>query len=109
MLWKTFVFKALVSGVLLAAFSVSQYAYAERSGEQVFYTYCIACHMSGVAGAPKLGSKADWQPHIDKSMATLLKNAISGIKAMPPRGMCSNCTDNEIQNTIQFMIDSTEK
>ncbi|MBR7887536.1 cytochrome c5 family protein [Marinomonas sp. A79] len=88
--------------------TLSNMANAERSGEKIFYTYCVACHMSGVAGAPKLGSRADWQPHVDKSMETLLKNSISGIKAMPPRGMCSNCTDEEMQSTIQFMIDSTK-
>ncbi|MCB5161440.1 c-type cytochrome [Marinomonas algarum] len=100
--------KATLGLLAFALLTSSNIASAERSGEKIFYSYCVACHISGVAGAPKLGSKADWQPHINKSMATLLKNSITGIKAMPPRGMCSDCTDQELENTIQFMIDSTK-
>ncbi|ETX12630.1 cytochrome C [Marinomonas ushuaiensis DSM 15871] len=83
-------------------------ALAERSADKIFNTYCIACHMSGVAGAPILGNKADWQPHIEKGMETLLTNVNNGISAMPPKGMCFDCSDEEMKNTIQYIIDNSQ-
>src|SRR5271167_423235 len=34
------------------------------SGEQVYQTVCKTCHEAGLVGAPKLGDKAAWAPHI---------------------------------------------
>jgi len=96
----SFVLVAIASNVALAE---------ERSGDRVFNSYCVACHMSGVANAPKLGNKADWLPHIEKGMDSMMQSAIEGVGAMPPRGMCSNCSDNEIQSAIQYMIDKSEE
>ncbi len=62
------------------------------SGPQIVQQYCSACHMAGVAGAPKLGDKAAWKPRIAQGKETLVKHAIAGLKAMPPRGTC-----NELQ------------
>jgi len=86
----------------------SSFASAERSGDKIFNTYCIACHMSGVAGAPIFGNKADWQPHIEKGMETLLTNVNNGISAMPPKGMCFDCSNDEMKNTIQYIIDNSQ-
>ncbi|MBD5771175.1 c-type cytochrome [Marinomonas colpomeniae] len=95
---------------VLAFFAMgsSSFVLAERSGDKVFNTYCIACHMSGVAGAPKFGDKADWQSHIEKGMETLLANVTSGINAMPPKGLCFDCNDDEIQGAIQYIIDNSQ-
>lgn len=82
--------------------------YAGRAPEKIYNTYCIACHASGAAGAPRVGHADEWAPHIAKGMDTLLKDAISGIGAMPPRGICSNCTDDELKHTIQYMIDKSK-
>jgi cytochrome c5 len=83
-------------------------AHAERPADQIYNTYCVACHASGVANAPKFGSKADWLPHAEKGLDTLLLNATKGINAMPPKGLCFDCSDDEMQNTIQYMIDSSQ-
>jgi cytochrome c5 len=97
-----------VCAFAFSAMGSSSFALAERSGDQVFNTYCIACHMSGVAGAPKFGDKADWQSHIEKGMETLLANVTNGINAMPPKGLCFDCSDDEIQNAIQYIIDNSQ-
>ncbi|WP_235075901.1 c-type cytochrome [Marinomonas profundimaris] len=97
----------VVSAVVL--FSISSAANAERSGEQTFNTYCIACHMSGVAGAPRFGNHEDWQPRIDKGLDTLLKDAISGFRAMPPKGLCFDCSDDELKHAIEYMIDNSQQ
>ena len=74
-----------------------------RSGDQVYNTFCIACHSTGAAGAPKTQNAADWAPRIAKGKDTLLDHAINGFNAMPPRGTCMDCSDDEISAAIDFM------
>jgi cytochrome c5 len=83
-------------------------SYSGRPVTQIYNTYCIACHVNGVAGAPRIGHAEEWQPRIDKGIDTLLANAIKGFNAMPPRGICSNCSDEELRHTILYMIDQSQ-
>jgi cytochrome c5 len=81
---------------------------APRSGEQVFNASCQGCHATGAAGAPKVGDKAAWAPHIAKGKDTLYKHALTGFNAMPPKGMCMNCSDDEIKATVDYMISKSK-
>jgi len=76
-----------------------------RSGEKVYSTFCIACHGTGAAGAPIKGDAAAWAPRIAKGQDTLIKHAISGFNAMPAKGTCSNCSDDEIIATVKFLTE----
>ncbi len=78
-----------------------------RSGEQVYNASCMACHTSGVANAPKLGDKAAWEPRAAKGIDGLLATAASGINAMPPRGTCADCSDDELKGAIEYMLSQT--
>lgn len=73
-----------------------------RSGEQVYQASCFGCHGTGAMGAPKAHT-AEWEPRLAKGMDTLLNHAINGFNAMPPRGTCMNCSDDEIKAAIEFM------
>lgn len=75
-----------------------------RSGEDVYNAACMACHASGAAGAPKYGVKADWTPRIAKGLDTLYSNSIGGIGAMPAKGLCGNCSDDEIKAAVDYMV-----
>lgn len=75
-----------------------------RSGEKVVGSACAACHATGAAGAPMTGDKAAWAPRIAQGEQTLIDHAINGIRAMPPRGTCGNCTDEEIANAVKYFI-----
>lgn len=77
---------------------------APRSGEQVFTAVCAGCHATGAAGAPKVGDKAAWGPRIAQGKDTLHKHALTGIRAMPPKGMCMNCSDDEIKAAVDYLI-----
>lgn len=79
-----------------------------RSGEAVYNQFCTACHSVGVAGAPKLGNAGDWAPRVAKGFDSLMSNAINGINAMPPRGTCATCSDEEIQGAIEYMVDNSK-
>ncbi len=71
---------------------------------QVYQTTCFGCHGTGVAGAPRLGDAAAWAPRIAKGMDALLSNTISGVNAMPPKGLCMNCSDDELRTVIEYMV-----
>uniref|UniRef100_A0A486XTR6 Cytochrome c5 n=1 Tax=Rheinheimera sp. BAL341 TaxID=1708203 RepID=A0A486XTR6_9GAMM len=75
-----------------------------RSGEKVYQTACFACHGTGALDAPKKGDVA-WKPRIEQGFETLLKHSIEGIRNMPARGTCGDCSDEEIAAAIEFMID----
>ena len=81
---------------------------AERSGEEIYNSKCAGCHTSGVMGAPKYASLADWSSRIDLGLENLTASAIAGKGGMPARGTCMDCTDNEIKVTVQYMLDSLE-
>ena len=79
-------------------------AAAARSGEQVYNASCLACHSTGVAGAPKLGDKAAWTARVAKGLDGLTATAISGINAMPPKGTCADCSDEELKAAIEYIL-----
>lgn len=77
------------------------------SAQADFRTYqnaCMACHASGVAGAPKTGDKAAWKARIAAGMDTMVTNAIKGKGAMPPKGGRANLTDAQIKSVVKYMV-----
>ncbi|WP_281646354.1 c-type cytochrome [Parendozoicomonas sp. Alg238-R29] len=76
-----------------------------RSGESVYNSYCTACHTAGILGAPKKGDGAAWKEKLATagSYNQLLTNAINGIRSMPPKGTCADCSEDEISGAIEFM------
>ncbi|MFM9887622.1 MAG: c-type cytochrome [Burkholderiales bacterium] len=75
----------------------------QQSGEAVYKTVCLACHAAGVANAPKLGDKAAWAPLIKEGFATILADAIKGVRAMPARGGNPDLSDLEMARAVVFM------
>lgn len=74
------------------------------TGKKIYDSACVACHSTGVAGAPKFGDKETWAPYIATGMDTMLQIAISGKGAMPPRGTAMNASDEDLQAAILYMI-----
>ena len=65
---------------------------------------CMACHMTGAAGAPKLGDEAAWNERLEKGMDAVMANVMSGINAMPARGLCANCSDEDLHAIVEYMV-----
>lgn len=74
-----------------------------RDGQQVYQGACFACHGTGAMGAPKAHT-AEWDERVAQGMDTLLTHALNGFKAMPAKGTCMDCSDDEIKAAIEFMI-----
>jgi cytochrome c5 len=82
-------------------------ALGPKDASDIYKASCSACHGSGVLGAPKFGT-SDWAGRAAKGIDTLTENAIAGINAMPPRGTCASCSDDEIKQTIQYILDNSK-
>ncbi|CAM3694684.1 c-type cytochrome [Rheinheimera salexigens] len=89
-----------VAGAVVASTDAS----GPRSGEKVYQTSCFACHGTGALDAPKKGD-ASWKPRLEQGFDILLKHSIEGIRNMPARGTCADCSDDELAAAIKFMTD----
>ena len=79
---------------------------ASRSADDIYSTGCAACHTSGIAGSPVLGNQAQWAPRQAKGYEMLVDNAWNGINGMPAKGLCADCTKEEIGIAVQYMLDA---
>ncbi|MEM9623919.1 MAG: c-type cytochrome [Pseudomonadota bacterium] len=76
----------------------------DTQGKDIYGQYCFSCHGPGLNGAPKLGDTEAWAPRIAKGNDLMLQTTIAGITpAMPPRGLCMGCSDEELLATIIYM------
>lgn len=93
--------KKLLLAVSLVAVAAS--AQAAQDPEAVFNKSCSACHNGQLPMAPKKGDKAAWEPRLAQGTDTLVKHVTEGFNAMPPRGMCMDCTAEDYKATIEWM------
>ncbi|MEE4658992.1 MAG: c-type cytochrome [Halieaceae bacterium] len=76
------------------------------AGEDVEARYaksCAMCHANGAANAPKTGDAAAWESRLAKGMDTLVASVENGLNAMPPRGMCYDCSAEDYKALIGYM------
>ena len=77
------------------------------TGKALFGSACVACHGAGVAGAPKVGDKANWAPRIAQGNAVLYEHAIKGFQGkagvMPPKGG-SAAPDADVKAAVDYMV-----
>jgi cytochrome c5 len=79
-----------------------------RSGKDIYQSTCFACHGTGAAGAPMFGNAEAWAPRISQGIDTLLNHAINGLRAMPPRGTCGSCSDDDLKAAIEYMVENSK-
>ncbi|RZU46936.1 cbb3-type cytochrome c oxidase subunit III [Fluviicoccus keumensis] len=97
--------KSLLALTALGVMMASGFAAAaDRNGEAVFKAVCTTCHTAGLMNAPKFGDKAAWAPRIAQGKPTLYSHALAGIRMMPAKGTCANCTEGEIKAAVDYMV-----
>ena len=75
------------------------------AGGKIYQTACIACHLTGVAEAPKLDDKAAWESRLAAlGMDGLVQSVTAGKGAMPPKGGFMNLTEDDLRNAVAFML-----
>ena len=77
-----------------------------RSGKEVYDTACTTCHAIALAGAPKFGDRVSWGERANEDLDHLVETVINGLGGMPPMGMCMNCSQEELTNAVQYMLDA---
>ena len=85
---------------------------SKSEGEQIYQHFCANCHAQKPiisVGAPKIGDERDWGFRVQRGIEALLKHTDEGITAMPPRGGCFECTDEQLMLAIMFMLPEKEK
>ena len=76
------------------------------SGQQVYDQFCFACHAGGIGGAPTFGDTAQWVERVDQGMDVLMDHTINGIRTMPAKGTCMNCSDDELNAAVTYILDN---
>ncbi|WP_461521413.1 c-type cytochrome [Porticoccus sp.] len=79
-----------------------------RSGDEIYNSKCTACHSTGAAGAPKVGVAADWESRLAQGLETLYANALNGVRGMPAKGLCMDCSADEIHAAVDYMVDNSK-
>ena len=82
------------------------------TGPQVYNEACIACHGAGIGGAPTLADTANWEPRIAQGLETLQRHAIEGYTGsagyMPPKGGRLDLSDEEIDASVEYMVNEVQ-
>jgi cytochrome c5 len=79
-------------------------------GEQIVQSFCVTCH--GVKplinlGAPKIGVENDWKDRVKQGLDRLFEHTDQGYGAMPARGGCFECSDQQLRLAILAMLPKT--
>ncbi|NBA94396.1 cytochrome c5 family protein [Pseudomonas sp. R5(2019)] len=76
-----------------------------KTPDDIIAKHCNACHATGLLGAPKIGDAAAWKARADHQggLDGILAKAITGVNAMPPKGTCADCSDEELKGAIKKM------
>jgi len=97
------------AAVVVAAATPTAAAAVKTDAAPALYTnVCSACHVAGVANAPKLGDKAAWAPRLTAGVDGLTASVVKGKGAMPPKGGAAAASDAEIKAVVSYMVDSVK-
>lgn len=93
--------RALLTLLLIAGsgFAIA----ADQAVADRYNKSCTFCHATGVSNAPKAFDAEAWKPRLTKGMDKLVVSVKNGLNAMPPRGMCNDCTDADYKALISYM------
>ena len=96
------------NSVMEAIIPSANAAGTDDKGKKIYDVSCMACHAAGVAGAPKLGDKANWSPRIAQGNDTLYIHAIKGYQGkvgmMPPKGGNMSLKDEDVKVAVDYMV-----
>jgi len=81
---------------------------AVDAGKALYEKACMACHVAGVAGAPKFGDKTAWAPRLKLGVDGLTASVIKGKGVMPARGAAAGATDADIKAAVQYMVNAAK-
>ena len=72
--------------------------------QAAYQMFCFACHSTGLSGAPRPGDAEAWAPRMEKGREEIIEIMNRGLNAMPPKGLCMTCTDDQLWELSQYMV-----
>lgn len=80
---------------------------SKNEGEAIVQHFCVSCHALKPLiplGAPRLKQEKDWTPRLKNGFSGLFRHTIEGFNAMPVRGGCFECSDEQLALAIWSML-----
>lgn len=97
---------------VVAAAAAAEPVATVLSGPQVFNEACIACHGSGIGGAPLLTDADNWTDRIAQGIDAMYQNALEGYTGssgyMPPKGARLDLSDQEVKDAVDYMVSEAQ-
>lgn len=90
---------------------VKQLAGDKDAGRKIFKEYCASCHSQDPIidiKAPHIGDKSAWKIRKKRGLPLLFKTTLDGKDVMPARGGCFECSDDQLRETIQYMLNQSQ-
>lgn len=84
----------------------------KTEGLSIYQHYCSDCHAQKPLiplGAPKKGDQKDWELRMQQNINQLFQHINEGLNAMPPRGGCFECTDEQLFLATAELIPQKDK
>ena len=79
-----------------------------RSSKEVYDAACTTCHAIALAGAPRFGDRLSWGERANEDLDKLVETVTNGLGGMPPMGMCMDCSQEELSDAVQYMLDALD-
>ncbi len=95
---------SLSRAVLTFGIAVGMVPAFAADGKTVYDKTCVACHLTGVANAPKFGDKAAWTARIATGRDALVAAVVKGKGAMPPKAGSVDLKVDDIKAAVDYMI-----
>ena len=73
-------------------------------GRDIFLQNCAACHVNGVAQAPRIGNRAEWEPRLAAGRQSLLSSVLRGKGGMPPKGGNASISDAQAIAALDYIV-----
>lgn len=93
-----------VADTAVAAAATVAAAGSDFDAAGTYQMNCFACHGTGAAGAPQPGDSDAWEERMAKGMDAVMANVINGVNAMPARGICMSCSDEDLRAVVDYML-----
>jgi cytochrome c5 len=104
--------QAIVRTVHYPALFTKKLAGNPAAGKLVYQEFCSACHANQPAirvHAPSIGDRKTWKAIELLGKKSLLAITLEGKGAMPARGGCFECSDEQVLAAIEYMLSAGER
>lgn len=73
-------------------------------GRDIFLQNCAACHVSGVAQAPRISVASEWEPRLASGRRSLQDSVLRGKGGMPPKGGNASISDAQAIAALDYIV-----